>query len=400
MARLTAEMESARAASGRLRDQLTRGMITVGQARAQFMHMALLRSCAGRGTATSGELTWVSLSHTHNGSNSVPTPTPTLSAGGGGGGVVSGHPHCHYTAGSCSSGSGGAGGAGASAGTYTYSAGGGGGATTFTPPSWQPGGGNTPLPERGTAAGYVIGYRWWTLAAPDLNRSPATADQDWPPGLLRGMYDTWQPGVNHAVCKSSAQKNHAPGDVPVVGDYCGFWAYWLMQPHDIGVAPDKLPVCGVIRGYGRTIIAEHGFRCAKARIIALHVPITIVPVSYAHPDPAAAGSTAHHQDLAGSLARAGFTGRVINYGAPSYDDIVDDAAIRALARQRAEQDGQRCWESRQAELELAARAQDAAQAWLAVISDRLEQTYPGARVFEDRDAMLACFPPDPVYGRR
>lgn len=44
---------------------------------------------------------------------------------------------------------------------------------------------------------------------------------------------------------------------------CGFWAY------DEHTFKDHGPVVGVIEGYGRTTIGTRGFRCEKARIVAL-----------------------------------------------------------------------------------------------------------------------------------
>lgn len=99
----------------------------------------------------------------------------------------------------------------------------------------------------GFAVGSVTGLRWWDL----------TDD-----GLLRGTWGNWHPGENIAVCKNSA--GH---DVPDDDCGCGFWAYWL--PALTSEVGGNRPVLGIIEGYGTTLIGEQGFRCAKARLIAL-----------------------------------------------------------------------------------------------------------------------------------
>ena len=49
---------------------------------------------------------------------------------------------------------------------------------------------------------------------------------------------------------------------------CGFWAYWNFDPHEFHLG--EKPVVGIVEGYGKTIRGTRGFRCAKARIVALH----------------------------------------------------------------------------------------------------------------------------------
>jgi hypothetical protein len=49
---------------------------------------------------------------------------------------------------------------------------------------------------------------------------------------------------------------------------CGFWAYWKFDPHEFHLG--EKPVVGIVEGYGKTIVGTRGFRCAKARIVALH----------------------------------------------------------------------------------------------------------------------------------
>jgi hypothetical protein len=213
-------------------------------------------------------------------------------------------------------------------------------------------------PEPDLVLGTVTGYRWWTLPAPDLSLSPATADEHWQPSLLQGMRAPWQPGTNTAICLSDY--SHDPSIIPCEECGCGFWAYWSPAYHDVGLSPYQLPVVGAIRAAGRTLIGDRGLRCAQAEIAAVYLPFILSPVVPA----------------ADPWERAGFTGRVMYLGdmrAIYPPEPPDPEEIRAAA--------------------------DAAEAWVAVIGDRIAQMYPGVRVFETLDAMMACFPPDPRYSQ-
>jgi hypothetical protein len=126
-------------------------------------------------------------------------------------------------------------------------------------------------PEPDFAVGSVSGYRWWALPAPDPLDPPGLY---WDPGMLRGMHAGWEPGLNEARCLSNLTGGappHREDAVPEDECSCGFWGYWAPQPpYSVGAA--LLPVTGVIEGSGKTLIGETGFRCAKARITALHLP--------------------------------------------------------------------------------------------------------------------------------
>lgn len=251
--------------------------------------------------------------------------------------------------------------------------------------------------------GVVRGYRWWTLDAPPLRESPAHADEVWPRKMLRGMQDHWGPGENVAVCRAG-YRVHEESALPDISCGCGFWAYWHLQRHEVGGS--ALPVCGVIEGYGAVLIGEKGFRAAKARIVALHLPFTIQPVTEADDDPMGLGLPKRDQPRTPSgysprtpsgqrnpwWNHPQFPGRVHTYAPSGYDDMDDDLA--GLARPQPVPDlSEPSAEERQA-------ARDAAEAWMAVIGDRLAQVYPDAKVFETRAAMEAEFPPDESYGPR
>ena len=170
-----------------------------------------------------------------------------------------------------------------------------------TPLAGEPGFGDDTDPP--FAAGSVTGYRWWAITSLDLSAVPAAACprcgmtsahpddirqgycgncHDWTsparprtrysPGPLRGMHAAWQPGENTAVCLDGTS-THGTGTVPDSRCFCGFYAFWtLPPPYSLLSAPGLIPVCGVIEGYGKVLIGSKGFRCARARVLALHVP--------------------------------------------------------------------------------------------------------------------------------
>jgi hypothetical protein len=198
--------------------------------------------------------------------------------------------------------------------------------------------------EPATVAGSVTGYRWWTLPAPDWQADPGAAEAHWPYGRLHGVQGDWKPGVNIAHCSSrGAYAFQASHPAPAKGCGCGFWAYWQPEQRDMSGYPGVVPVFGVIRAWGRVRLAERGFRAAKAQILAVHLPFVL-----------------------------GAAPRPVWYNA-----LETMAPVRSLTPAEA----------------------DHAEAWIAVTGDRLEGDY-GVRVFETRNALLACYPPDPEGVRR
>lgn len=112
----------------------------------------------------------------------------------------------------------------------------------------------------------MYGVRWWQADGTDWEM----ADQI----QLTGARGSWLPGWNDAVCLAapiSGPARHKPSDVPETACGCGYWGYWLL---DAAPVPglDHPPVVGVIEGAGAALIGDKGFRCARARIVALHVP--------------------------------------------------------------------------------------------------------------------------------
>lgn len=188
----------------------------------------------------------------------------------------------------------------------------------------------------------VTGARWWRMTLPKLTGLPGDADRNWPRALLRGQKGyLWEPGRNTAVCFATGGIPRTDHDVPDDDCGCGFWAYWDLQEHDIGGSTGAFTenICGIIQGTGRVLVGERGFRSQYAKIVALYLPFQIMPGNCGVP-----GCMAH--------------------------DVVTDV-----------------YEAEK----------DRAEAWMAVIGDRLAQMYPDATVYETRDAMLAAWPPDTAY---
>lgn len=152
------------------------------------------------------------------------------------------------------------------------------------------------------AVGHVIGYRWWKIAVPATLAGFADYRADtpaWEPRqdpLSGANMQHWHAGKNTAVCtRSSAVPTWAhllEGTLPMdhePPEYrepcgCGFWAYFnpFLDVDRVlgGVSGDNpsragnqvfLPVLGVVKGTGRVIIGQKGFRSQYAEIIGLCV---------------------------------------------------------------------------------------------------------------------------------
>lgn len=125
----------------------------------------------------------------------------------------------------------------------------------------------------GFSAGAVQGARAWNID-----------DDGWLVGVMRPQ--VWVPGENHAECRrfvlppvrsviingSSVPVTVSPGRVsvepaehPIQDCGHGFYAFYEGS-NDYG-RPAR--VSGVIQGYGKTVIGSRGFRCMKARILAI-----------------------------------------------------------------------------------------------------------------------------------
>lgn len=226
------------------------------------------------------------------------------------------------------------------------------------------------------AMGSVRGFRYWTLpVGPALQRCLSREDAE-PcvaslgitaiPLLTGATGRPWNPGVNKATCNNF--RDHKP---PVEYDEargsacgCGHWAYWTVSDSQW---LSGTTVAGIIDGTGRVLIGEKGFRAEQGKILAL-APAFTIDVSYyndyAHP---------------GNSSSRDAYGNVYRYGDP-YDYLYE----RPVAPPGPSPEEER------------ARAQQKADAWMAVLMDLLGSLYPEARVFATVKGMLATFPPGEV----
>lgn len=100
--------------------------------------------------------------------------------------------------------------------------------------------------------GSVRGYRQWYADAL---------------GRLYGLSynDVWTPGENVKTCHSANTKTNRGKPCTIDLCSCGFYAYYdTVKP--------IFQVGGVIEGYGETAVGTKGFRCSKAKILALWFP--------------------------------------------------------------------------------------------------------------------------------
>lgn len=144
------------------------------------------------------------------------------------------------------------------------------------------------------ALGSVYGIRWWRLTTLHYSRTQPPDHQ------LYGMMRPWRDRVQTAECIAAPVTYARGGWIPYGYTFggasyiierdiqptpphrapephcgCGFYAYWDTAAEHRTTptfAKDGVPICGVIEGWGRTLIGDRGFRCQKARIVALAYP--------------------------------------------------------------------------------------------------------------------------------
>ena len=120
--------------------------------------------------------------------------------------------------------------------------------------------------EETLALGSLTGIRYWSMSAPFRD------DTGQPMVQLRGARGRWLPGENTAVCLSAGGfGQHQEEQVPTRGCGCGFWAYWAPDPYGGTSYVTDPSVTGMIRGWGRYRAGTKGFRCAKAKLLAVCV---------------------------------------------------------------------------------------------------------------------------------
>jgi hypothetical protein len=130
--------------------------------------------------------------------------------------------------------------------------------------------------------GSIRGFRWWRLSGTWL-ASPWRGDVRWSPD---GTFATCL-GRRWLLRCSSDLATHERG-VPARDCSCGFYAMlqaptngvdvpgsWPLNPSLSG-GPMSL-VFGTVRGSGRVLLGEHGWRAERADVDALYIPPSRIP---------------------------------------------------------------------------------------------------------------------------
>lgn len=117
----------------------------------------------------------------------------------------------------------------------------------------------TEFASLGFAVGVVRGVR--SFAVDDLGR-------------LTGINykQTWKPGENAAECRAEQRKEFGDFGKHLPDCVCGFYAYY---DGSNDYRSEGKTITGVVEGWGSTVIGSRGFRCSKAKIVALHIPDSV-----------------------------------------------------------------------------------------------------------------------------
>lgn len=116
----------------------------------------------------------------------------------------------------------------------------------------------------------LIGYRIWRMDDEELLLRGCVHTQEWPVEedataiCLRSRRYTHHPYY--------AEKPHKPNYVPVKGCGCGFYGYFDYEFLQRSRAPGGqrlMSLRGVVIGWGKGLLAEHGWRAKHARPVAL-----------------------------------------------------------------------------------------------------------------------------------
>lgn len=243
--------------------------------------------------------------------------------------------------------------------------------------------------------GEIYGYRWWKIILPASFAGYTTDDRlayitgaDGSLGggsLIGANSQSWEPGVIEAKCTSyrrpvvtwyellkgiSEPVEHEPPETRTACG-CGFWAYFdpasNVTAHFGNLGTGKayktgnymeLPVFGVIKGSGRVVVGEKGFRSQYAEIVSLCVPeITQTQLSWwTRPRHVA-------DNRFGEIRKTSFYEAAM---AGNLTETWEVSPTEHLAR-------------------------------LGTLEAILGDMYPDAKIFSDRSAMVGYYPPDKTY---
>lgn len=260
------------------------------------------------------------------------------------------------------------------------------------------------------AIGEVYGYRWWKLSipaklagyieAPDMTLNPQELR------LVGANHQPWDAGRLEAKCTASSYTSPSWDDLlngrsepfkhepPEIREACGcgFWAYFDQflsvdshftklgagKPYKVSNHCVEIPVFGVVKGSGRVIIGEKGFRCQYAEIVGLALP----DIAFTQ-----LGWWTTMDDMS----------PVNNYSerySPRSPNRYRNNMYRALTGQSGWYQTDDVPEGRTEEA-----SRDEVMGRVAMIEGLLSVIYPAAKLMSDQDALRAYYPPDKNYGR-
>jgi hypothetical protein len=205
------------------------------------------------------------------------------------------------------------------------------------------------------AAGTVRGVRRWEVLAS---------------GQLKGAYkQTWPDGVMTAECGIYPGQHDVPAETFRDGDgterecRCGIYGYWTEAAVPMFSPPRA--VIGVIEGFGRVLIGDRGFRCAKARIVglALGFEITEADPGYFPPPGTRPWVPPDSMFSRRPLGRETYEAMRAGQPAPPPPQVVTDRCLAQMAEYET----------------------------------LIGQRYPSARIFSTPEILLRMFPPTTDY---
>ena len=123
--------------------------------------------------------------------------------------------------------------------------------------------------------GEIYGMRSWVLENTEGELASIAYSHDWQPGVNSkrrcGNCDRWDDIVKPPEGSTWVSQ---PGDMSMSDCSCGFYAYYTPKT---GYAVNARCVSGIVKGYGRTVVGDKGFRASKMEIVAFVRPKHLQP---------------------------------------------------------------------------------------------------------------------------